>query len=79
MLAPIADHPAVAEVRSGTGAVAAVQLTDASAALPLARSLRGLGIATRAVGSGGIQISPAFVITDEQIEELVAGIVAALG
>ena len=79
MLAPIADHPAVAEVRSGTGAVAAVQLTDASAALPLARSLRGQGIATRAVGSGGIQISPAFVITDEQIEGLVAGIIAALG
>lgn len=78
-LAPIADHPAVAEVRSGTGAVAAVQLTDASAALTLAKSLRGQGIATRAVGVGGIQISPTFVITDEQVDELVAGIGAALG
>jgi hypothetical protein len=28
---------------------------------------------------GGIQISPAFVITDEQVAELVAGITAALG
>jgi len=78
-LAPIADHVAVAEVRSGTGAVAAVQLVDASAALPLAKRLRGQGIATRAVGAGGIQISPAFVITDEQIDQLVAGIGAALG
>ena len=78
-LAPIADHQAIAEVRSGTGAVAAVQLVDASAALPLAKRLRGHGIATRAVGSGGIQISPAFVITDEQIDQLVAGISAALG
>ncbi|HEY4992822.1 MAG TPA: aminotransferase class III-fold pyridoxal phosphate-dependent enzyme, partial [Nakamurella sp.] len=78
-LAGIADHPAVAEVRSGTGAIAAVQLVDASAALGLAKDLRAQGVATRAVGAGGIQISPAFVITDEQVDELVAGIRAALG
>lgn len=78
-LAVLADHPAVEEVRSGTGALAAVQLVDASAALGLAKTLRSHGIATRAVGSGGIQISPAFVITDEQLDELVAGISAALG
>ena len=78
-LAVLADHPAVEEVRSGTGAVAAVQLVDASAALGLAKTLRSHGIATRAVGAGGIQISPAFIITDEQLDELVAGITAALG
>ena len=78
-LAVLADHPAVEEVRSGTGAVAAVQLVDASAALGLAKTLRAHGIATRAVGAGGIQISPAFIITDEQLDELVAGITAALG
>ncbi len=78
-LAGLADHPAVDEVRSGFGAVAAVQLVDAGAALGLAKNLRGHGIATRAVGAGGIQISPAFVITDEQVDELVAGITAALG
>jgi len=78
-LAVLADHPAVEEVRSGTGAVAAIQLVDASAALGLAKTLRKHGIATRAVGAGGIQISPAFIITDEQLDELVAGITAALG
>jgi putrescine aminotransferase len=78
-LAGLADHPSVAEVRSGFGAVAAVQLVDAGAALGLAKKVRGHGIATRAVGAGGIQISPAFVITDAQIDELVAGITAALG
>ena len=36
----LADHPAVAEVRSGTGAVAAVQLVDAGAALGFAKALR---------------------------------------
>jgi len=78
-LAGLAEHPAVAEVRSGTGAVAAVQLVDPAAALGLAKSLRAQGVATRAVGAGGIQISPAFVITDDQIDDLVAGIAAALG
>ncbi len=47
-LAGLADHPAVEEVRSGIGAVAAVQLVDAGAALGLAKKLRGHGIATRA-------------------------------
>jgi len=78
-LAVLGDHPAVEEVRSGTGAVAAVQLVDAGAALGLAKTLRKHGIATRAVGAGGIQISPAFVITDDQLDELVAGFTAALG
>lgn len=78
-LAVLADHSAVEEVRSGTGAIAAIQLADASAALGLAKDLRRHGIATRAVGAGGIQISPAFVITDDQLDELVAGITAALG
>jgi adenosylmethionine-8-amino-7-oxononanoate aminotransferase len=78
-LAQLAGSAAVAEVRSGTGAVAAVQLVDPSAALGLAKALRAQGVATRAVGAGGIQISPAFVMTDEQIDELVAGFIAALG
>lgn len=78
-LAGLAEHPAVAEVRSGTGAVAAVQLADPAAALGLAKAMRAHGVATRAVGAGGIQISPTFVITDEQVDELVAGITAALG
>src|SRR6478752_1848282 len=76
--AHLAEHPKVAQVRSGTGAVAAVQLVDPAAALGLAKALRAQGVATRAVGAGGIQISPAFVITDDQVDELVAGFVAAL-
>ncbi len=78
-LAGMAKHPAVAEVRSGTGAVAAVQLVDPSAALGIAKAVRAQGIATRAVGAGGIQISPAFVMTDDQVVEIAAGILAALG
>ncbi len=72
---PLAGHDRVAEVRCGTGAVAAVQLVDASAAAGMVRTLRELGLSTRAVGAGGLQVSPAFVMTDEQVHEM-ADIVA---
>jgi adenosylmethionine-8-amino-7-oxononanoate aminotransferase len=77
-LAPLEKHGRVAEVRCGVGALAAVQMADPAEALPLARQLRSHGIATRAVGAGGIQISPAFVMTDEQVRELADAIGAAL-
>jgi adenosylmethionine-8-amino-7-oxononanoate aminotransferase len=77
-LAPLSEHERVLEVRSGTGALAAVQLADPSEALAFAKAMRGFGVATRAVGAGGIQVSPAFVMTDEQVRELAAAIAAAL-
>jgi adenosylmethionine-8-amino-7-oxononanoate aminotransferase len=77
-LAPLADHPRVAEVRSGTGAVAAVQLADPTEAIGFAKRLRDFGVATRAVGAGGIQISPAFVMTDDEVAEIAAAIGSAL-
>lgn len=76
--APLAEHPAVAEVRSGLGAVTAVQLVDAGAAPGLVRELRAHGIATRAVGAGAVQLSPAFVMSDEQVDDLVTGFRGAL-
>ncbi len=78
LLAPLADLDAVEEVRSGTGAVAAVQLTDPQAALGVVKRLRGHGVATRAVGHGGIQISPAFVMTDDEVQTLVDALAAVL-
>ncbi len=76
---PLAEHPAVAQIRSGLGALTAVQLEDASAAPGLVKRLRAYGVATRAVGVGAIQVSPAFVMTDEQVDDLVGAIRAALG
>ncbi len=77
-LSPLAGHGRVAEVRCGTGALAAVQLAEPSEAMALAKTLRSFGVATRAVGAGGIQISPAFVMTDDQVGELATSIAAAL-
>lgn len=75
---PLADHERVAEVRCGVGALAAVQLADPAEAIPLAKSLRSHGVATRAVGAGGIHISPPFVMTDDQVADLAGAIGDAL-
>jgi adenosylmethionine-8-amino-7-oxononanoate aminotransferase len=77
-LARLAEHPYVEEVRSGTGAVAAVQLGDPGQAAALAKRLRSHGVATRAVGAGGIQVSPALVMTDDEVGVLADAIEAAL-
>lgn len=78
-LSALTDHPMVAEVRSGLGAVAAIQLADPAEALPLVKTLRAHGISSRAAGQGAMQISPAFVTTDDQVVELVEGFARALG
>ncbi len=78
-LAPLADHERVAEVRCGVGALGAVQLKEPTEAAPLALTLRAAGIATRAVGMGGIQVSPPLIMTDEQVNELADAIAVALG
>lgn len=78
-LAPLAEHPRVAEVRSGLGAVAAVQLVDPAEALPFVKTLRAHGVSGRAAGQGAMQFSPSFVMTVEQVAEMAAGVRAALG
>ena len=77
-LAVLAGHPKVAEVRSGFGAVAAIQLTDPADALKMVKIARKHSVATRTVGAGGLQISPALVMTDTEVADLVQGLTNAL-
>ncbi|WP_280245041.1 aspartate aminotransferase family protein [Nocardia abscessus] len=77
-LSVLAAHPRVAEVRSGLGAVAAIQLADPAEGPALVKALRAHGISGRAAGQGAMQVSPAFVMTDEQVAELVDGFSRAL-
>jgi adenosylmethionine-8-amino-7-oxononanoate aminotransferase len=83
-LAPLADHPLVGEVRAGTGALAAVQFAgdalEADPGLP-ARAVtacRANGILTRALGIGALQVSPALVLTGDELDELRDGVLNAL-
>jgi adenosylmethionine-8-amino-7-oxononanoate aminotransferase len=77
-LAPLAEHPAVQEVRSGLGALAAIQLDSPATAMSFAVALRRHGVATRACGAGAIQVSPAFTMTDDQVRELAQAFGTAL-
>jgi putrescine---pyruvate transaminase len=83
-LAPLASHPLVSEIRAGLGVVAAVQISpDALAEEPglsdrVCLAARGHGVLTRVLVGGGLQISPALVIDQVELAELVDGLRAAL-
>jgi adenosylmethionine-8-amino-7-oxononanoate aminotransferase len=83
-LAPLAEHPLVDEVRAGLGVVAAVQpdpaLVAEDASLPdrLVFAARDAGVMTRTLSGGGLQVSPALTITRAELDELAAGLAAAL-
>ncbi len=83
-LAPLAGHPLVDEVRAGTGVLAAVQLSSEAVAedpaLParVVGACRDVGILTRALVTGALQVSPALVIDQAELAELAEGIAAGL-
>ena len=74
ILGELGSHPLVAEVRSGVGLLAAVQLKpdvlahDPSVMPRLLSDLRTRGVLTRGLVDGSLQVSPAFVITPEQLK-----------
>ncbi|WAC55214.1 aspartate aminotransferase family protein [Gordonia sp. SL306] len=77
-LSPLADLDSVSEVRTGLGAVTAVQLADPAQAVPMVGRLREHGVSGRAAGQGALQISPAFVMTTDEVGELADRMRAAL-
>jgi putrescine---pyruvate transaminase len=77
-LEPLASHPLVAEVRSGAGAMAAVQLADAALAEKASLLAREHGVITRVLMGGALQVSPPLVISSEELDEIAAAFAAAL-
>ncbi len=83
-LTPLANHPLVGEVRSGAGAMAAVQLNldavEDDPGMPdrVGRALRDHGILTRILFGHAIQVSPPLILDDAGVTELVDGIRGAL-
>ena len=65
---------------SGSAAAGALLLEVSSAEVirDLAFALRRHGISTRACGTGALQISPTFVMSDAQVDDLANGFRAAL-
>ncbi|HKG66828.1 MAG TPA: aminotransferase class III-fold pyridoxal phosphate-dependent enzyme [Solirubrobacteraceae bacterium] len=82
-LAPLADHPAVAEVRGGLGLLAAVQLApealeaDTGAVARVAAGAREAGVLVRPL-LGAVAMSPPLTIEQEHIDLLEQAIRAGL-
>jgi adenosylmethionine-8-amino-7-oxononanoate aminotransferase len=66
-LAPLGDHPAVAEVRSGVGLLGAVELADPSKLQPVIDAAYRRGVLVRGIRGVALQVSPPFVITEDEI------------
>ncbi|GAB07701.1 aminotransferase class III-fold pyridoxal phosphate-dependent enzyme [Gordonia amarae] len=77
-LSPLADLDTVSEVRTGLGAVSAIQLADPAEGPAMNGRMRAQGVTGRVCGQGALQISPAFVMTTEETKELADRLRAAL-
>jgi putrescine aminotransferase len=76
-LAPLADHPAVTEVRGGCGLLAAVQLASHDMVAKVAQGAREAGVLVRPL-LGSIALSPPLIVEREHIQQLADGIHAGL-
>jgi adenosylmethionine-8-amino-7-oxononanoate aminotransferase len=72
-LVPLESLDMVASIRRGVGALAAIQMEigeDETLPYRAAVSCRQAGVLTRAVGGGGLQVSPPLVMTSGQVAEM---------
>src|SRR6516225_8910434 len=84
VVAPLAGHDLVGEVRAGTGLLAGVEIAeDARAADPslaarLVTDIRERGVITRLLRGVALQVSPPFVVTTAELERIAETFAAAL-
>ncbi len=77
-LKPLADHPLVSEVRSGVGLLAAVEIREEARAerpdlVPgLVKAARERGVLTRGLRGASLQVSPPFVVSEQEIDRVAA-------
>jgi putrescine---pyruvate transaminase len=69
-LRPLESHPLVAEVRAGLGLLAAVELADGSKLNQVVDEARARGVLLRGLRGVALQISPPYVITEDEIATL---------
>jgi adenosylmethionine-8-amino-7-oxononanoate aminotransferase len=66
-LRPLADHEAVADVRTGVGLLGAVELADPSRLQAVIDACYERGVLVRGIRGVALQVSPPFVITEDEI------------
>ncbi|MFI6676756.1 aspartate aminotransferase family protein [Kribbella sp. NPDC050470] len=75
---PLADHPFVAEVRSGTGFLAGVQLNADVPGEAVVDACLDSGLLTRLIHNNTLHICPPFVVTDDEVSFIAKTIRVAL-
>jgi adenosylmethionine-8-amino-7-oxononanoate aminotransferase len=66
-LRPLADHEAVADIRTGVGLLGAVELADPSKLQAVIDACYERGVLVRGIRGVALQVSPPFVITEDEI------------
>jgi len=69
-LAPLAEHPRVAEVRSGVGLLAGVELVDPALVTAVLEGCYERGVLTRLLAPSTLQVSPPFVATRDDLARM---------
>jgi putrescine---pyruvate transaminase len=75
-VAPLAGHRGVSAVRAGTGLLAAVEIAeeyraaDPTVGQRLVKAVRDRGVITRLLRGVALQISPPFVVTEEELGQI---------
>ena len=77
-MAPLAKHPHVTEVRTGIGLLAGVQLAPEVDGAAIARACLVAQVVIRIITNNTIQISPPFVIAEDELWRITGAIAAAL-
>jgi adenosylmethionine-8-amino-7-oxononanoate aminotransferase len=70
VLRTLESHPAVSEVRTGVGLLGGVELADPSKLQAVIDAAYERGVLIRGIRGVALQISPPFVITEEEIATL---------
>jgi adenosylmethionine-8-amino-7-oxononanoate aminotransferase len=77
-VAPLAEHPLVAEVRAGIGLLAGVQLVPEVSGDDVIRRCLEDGILLRVITNNTLQISPPFVVDADDLQRIAAAVTRAL-
>jgi adenosylmethionine-8-amino-7-oxononanoate aminotransferase len=78
LVEPLKDHPLVHEVRAGAAFMAGLQLVAGVSAEDVANACIERGVLTRQIHDNTLQISPPFVITEDELSHLVDVITTTL-
>jgi adenosylmethionine-8-amino-7-oxononanoate aminotransferase len=76
--APLVDHPLVTEVRGGVGLIAGVQMVPEVDGDRLMRDCIESGVVVRLLGGNVVQISPPFVVDENDLQKIADAIRGAL-